>query len=353
MKNNSLKIGVNLGGWLSQYSEFDHHHFETFITKDDISRIADWGFNHVRLPIDYPVLEDDAKPGVYHESGFAYLDRCLTWCQDKGLRLIFDMHNAPGYSFTNTLEAEKIEGNNLFTTPSTQQRLINLWAAITCRYFSEAEDALAFELLNEVVLPESNPWNRLAQQAIDHIRGIDSQRLIVVGGNNYNAVNELSNIQLLPDPYLLHTFHFYEPMVITHQKAPWVTEMKQFNQTTDYPGKTLGLGQFITAQFPDQISRYKASFDCLLDRKFLVELLEPARRFKEQNDVPLYCGEFGVNDRAPLQTRINWTRDVVELLNEYEIGYAYWSYKQMDFGLVDANGELVNEELIRVICQRG
>jgi endoglucanase len=109
LNKESLKIGVNLGGWISQYNKFDARHFETFVTKDDICRISDWGFDHIRLPIDYKVVEDGSDPGVYPESGFNYLDRCLAWCKDNGIRVIFDIHNAPGYSFTNTLEAEMSE----------------------------------------------------------------------------------------------------------------------------------------------------------------------------------------------------------------------------------------------------
>jgi aryl-phospho-beta-D-glucosidase BglC (GH1 family) len=353
MKKHSLKIGVNLGGWISQYQEFDRRHFDTFITKNDIRKIADWGFDHVRLPIDYPIFEDDANPGEYLESGFAYLDRCLSWCQDHGLRVIFDIHKAPGYSFTNTLEAEMTEVNTLFTEPSMQQRFVNIWGALTRRYKDQAEDILAFELLNEMVLPESDPWNKLSQQIIKHIREIDKQRLIIVGGINYNAVDELANIRLMPDSNLLYTFHFYEPMVVTHQKAPWVIEMEQFNQTTSYPGEAPGLTNFIKTRHPNQIPRYEKSFDHRLDRQFLVERLKPTEQFLKQNDETLYCGEFGVIDLAPMQTRINWTRDFIDILNMNKIGYAYWSYKQMDFGLVDNNGNIINDELLMIVSQQG
>ncbi|MEJ2571853.1 MAG: cellulase family glycosylhydrolase [Anaerolineales bacterium] len=352
MNKESLKIGVNLGGWISQYKEFDRHHFDTFITEDDIHQIADWGFDHIRLPIDYPILEDDSTPAVYHESGFAYLDHCLAWCQDNGLRVVFDIHKAPGYSFTNTLEAEMTAVNTLFTEPSMQQRFVNLWGAITRRYIHQAEDFLAFELLNEIVLPESSPWNTLAQQTVNHIREEDPHRLIIVGGNNYNAITELTNIQLNPDPYLLHTFHFYEPLVVTHQKAPWVIEMEQFNKTVNYPGEAPGLAQFLEAQHPIQMPRYQQSFGRRLDKQLLEDMLQPAQQFMQQTDEILYCGEFGVINRAPMQTRINWNRDFIDILNENRIGYAYWSYKEMDFGLVDKNSDLINEELLRVITQQ-
>jgi endoglucanase len=245
------------------------------------------------------------------------------------------------------------EVNTLFTEPSMQQRFINLWKALTHRYFGQAEDVLAFELLNEMVLPDSSPWNNLAQQIINHIREIDPHRLIIIGGNNYNAVNELSNIQINPDSNLLHTFHFYEPLVVTHQKAYWVVEMEQFNYTANYPGEVPELAQFLKTHHPIHIPRYENSFARQLDRQFLVDMLKPAKQFMEQEDKSLYCGEFGVIDLAPMQTRINWTRDFIDVLNEYKIGYAYWCYKKMDFGLVDQNGNLINEELLKVVTQQG
>ena len=50
--------GVNLGGWISQFKEYDLNHFSSFITEKDISDIASLGFDHVRVPVDYNVLED-------------------------------------------------------------------------------------------------------------------------------------------------------------------------------------------------------------------------------------------------------------------------------------------------------
>ena len=96
--------GVNLGGWLSQYTgnlkRDPEHHFDRFITRQDIQQIASWGMDHVRLPFDYPLFEDDDKPFQYKEFGFKYVDDCLAWCKEAGLNLILDMHMAPGFSFT-------------------------------------------------------------------------------------------------------------------------------------------------------------------------------------------------------------------------------------------------------------
>ena len=49
--------GVNLGGWLSQCVHTPEH-YERFIAEADIRRIRDWGLDHIRVPVDYDLVED-------------------------------------------------------------------------------------------------------------------------------------------------------------------------------------------------------------------------------------------------------------------------------------------------------
>ena len=86
-----------------------------------------------------------------------------------------------------------------------------------------------------------------------------------------------------------------------------------------------------------------------MDEQFLRRELQPAIDFIQQTGQPLYCGEFGVIDSAPRTSRLNWYRDFVSLLREYKIGRACWSYKLMNFGLVDQNGQVVDEELVKIV----
>ena len=54
--------GINLGGWLSQCTPTKEH-YDTFITEQDLRTIASWGLDHVRLPIDYVLVEqEDGTP---------------------------------------------------------------------------------------------------------------------------------------------------------------------------------------------------------------------------------------------------------------------------------------------------
>jgi endoglucanase len=348
MKNGFQK-GVNLGGWISQYRAYDHDHFQSFITAQDIERIASWGLDHVRLPVDSPVLVSEDGSFTYREDGFQYLDRCIEWCQGSGLNLVLDLHRAPGYSFENTLAEDKNNQNTLFTSEIYQTRFIDLWQTLSRRYLNIRE-MLVFELLNEVVLPESDPWNRLAGLTIETVRKIDPTRAILIGGNRYNAASELKNLKLFEDPGVFYTFHFYEPMLFTHQKAHWSAETKLFHQQLDYPGEITGLDTFLK-RHPEFAPAYEWQVGKEMNRAMLLGFLQPALDFIQSTGHPLYCGEFGVIDQATLPNRVNWLRDFIGLLKENGIGRAVWSYKGMDFGLVDETGALVSEQIIQIVKQ--
>ena len=81
--------GVNLGGWLSQFDAPTKEHFDTFITEEDIRRIAGMGLDHVRVPVDYTVIE--TEDGVPKEEGYQYIDKCVQWCRANGLHMIIDV----------------------------------------------------------------------------------------------------------------------------------------------------------------------------------------------------------------------------------------------------------------------
>jgi endoglucanase len=337
--------GVNLGGWLSQFKRLDHEHFGTFITKRDITRISDWGMDHVRLPIDYRIIEDDEKPFTYQESGLAYIDNCLAWCQETSLNVVLDLHRAPGYSFD--ASAGK---NTLFTSNQAQLRLVALWEALIKRYANRKGPKIIFELLNEIVLPSSEPWNILAHRLHRAIRAIAKEAMLMIGGNEWNAVGTMKEIEPFDDPNVLYTFHFYEPLPFTHQKAYWTDDIKYFDKELTYPGPVTGLETYLQQypQYGKRLGRYIGQF---MNEEEMRKDLEPAIQFAEKTRKPLYCGEFGVIDRAPKDSRINWYRDIIRIFRENEIGYACWSYKNMDFGLVDSGSRVVDQELLNILCK--
>jgi endoglucanase len=341
--------GINLGGWLSQFREYNHYHFSNALAEEDIKKLASYGMDHVRLPIDYIILESDETPFEYKEQGFKYIDNCVNWCKKYGLNVVLDIHHAPGYSFGT------LDSNTLFTDRKMQLRFLKLWEAIAKHYINEKENII-FELLNEVVEPDSTRWNKLAKKLVTAIRTIDKDRYIIIGGNHYNSINELKNIDILDDEKIIYTFHFYEPFIFTHQKASWMDITKAMTEEQRYPAEVIDLIPLIK-NGPKEITESPQAKQFLsmttpyLDKELIRKLLKPALDFMNQTGKPLYCGEYGAIDHAPLKSRINWHKDFSALMNEYNIARACWTYKHMNFPIFDANGEPISEELINAITK--
>lgn len=336
------QAGVNLGGWISQFYEINKKHFDTFITEADIKQIASWGMDHVRLPIDYSVIEDDSNPFHYKEEGFSYIDHCIEWCKDNKLNIILDLHRAAGYAF------HSLQENKLFERELLQKRFISLWQEFAKRYQGQGRN-VTFELLNEIVEPNSNRWNALSKRAVEGIREIDKERVVIIGSNYYNSVNSLREMDYIADNRLAYTFHFYEPHIFTHQRAGWEPLIKNLNFEVPYPSNTDSYQKYLTQS---EECRRMYYYNENMDKEFLRKLLQPALEFIKERKVELYCGEYGVIDHAPMDSNLRWHKDLCELLNEYKIGKAVWNYKLMSFPMVDRDSKVRNESLIQIVSKK-
>ena len=356
MKNWGIRIkpfkelywnGVNLGGWISQYAEglqMYAAHFDTFIRENDLEQIAGWGFDHVRLPVDYMIFEKDSAPGVYDEDGLKHIDDCVRWCKNYGLNVIIDLHHAPGFSF------HTLDTNTLFTDPDMGDRMSAIWVNFAKRYLSQ-RDNVAFELMNEIVEPDSVRWNDLAARLVADIRAVDPNRYIIIGGNNYNAVSELRNIRLIPeDDRIVYTFHFYEPILFTHQLAGWNAVNMAYGEKPLYPAVFPHIREFV-GKYPEY-AQAKALEDLFVDINVLREMLQPAVDFIQNTGRTLYCGEYGVIDHTDPESRRNWHRDFITIMDGIGIGRAVWSYKLMGFKLVERDGSVADQALVDVIRAR-
>jgi len=331
-----LKKGINLGGWLSQCVHTTAH-YDHFILEEDIQKISTWGLDHVRVPIDCEAIE--TNEGEFKEDGFGYIDACLRWCKKYGLRMILDIHKTAGYTFNNAFGEE----NSLFKSEALQSRFLKLWDEIARRYGQE-KDAIVFELLNEVVENEySKPWNILAKKTIEVIRQHAPETQIIIGGVEWNSAYAVT---LLDDPYdenIIYTFHFYEPFAFTHQNASWVPEIIDFHiaypsTVEDYKEAADTIGEKAAFIFRTEVTE--------IGVPMLEQLISQAVNSAEARGVALYCGEYGVIDQAPAEGTLRWYQDVHQLFEKYQIGRAAWSYKEMDFGIVDAHYSSVFEGIL-------
>lgn len=336
--------GVNLGGWISQFDKYDEQHFESFITKKDIDYIASLGFDHVRVPVDYNVLEDEE--GNIKETGFGYLAKCREWCADNNLHMLIDLHECFGYSF-DPLKKD-MDRRKFFFDDELQARFFKLWSEIAKR-FSAYQDQVAFEPLNEVVLNEvADAWNEILGKYIKMMREIVPEAYIIVGGVHYNNVQSVPLLNVPLDDKIVYNFHCYEPMIFTHQGAYWVDNMPQdfrieYPKTIEEYRKDSGSlqAELGGAIFMEGISE--------IGEQFFEDIFAPAIAKTEKDNALLYCGEYGVIDLSDNQSKINWLRDIHAVFDNHGIGRALWNYKEKDFGFVDDSFAEIRDKFIEIL----
>jgi len=315
LKEYGFYRGVNLGGWLSQ-CDYSRERLDRFIQEEDIARIASWGLDHVRIPVDYNVLENE--DGTCRDDGFERLNRASEWCRKYGLNTVIDLHKTAGFSFD---EGEKEEG--FFDSPAYQERFLRLWEEIALRCGGDSRH-VAFELLNEVTEEKYiGTWNRIAAECIRRIRKIAPDHLILVGSYHNNSAHAVPALEKPQDEKVIYNFHCYEPIAFTHQGARWVP-------------------------FLDQNARLTLE-EAGIPEDFFEKQFAPAIQAARENGTELYCGEYGVIENARPEEAVKWFRRIHETLEKYEIARCAWTYRQMDFGLSDPRMDAVREELLPLL----
>lgn len=324
--------GINLGGWLSQCVHTVEH-YESFITEKDFEELAGWGIDHVRIPVDYDLLEDEK--GVPTSYGLDYLERAVRWCDKYHFNMVLDLHKTAGYSF------DSGEGESgFFSDPALQERFYKLWERLA-EAFGKYSNRVAFELLNEVVdQGDCAKWNEISEKCVRRIRAIAPDTYILFGGYWNNSVEALPDLALPYDDKIVYNFHCYEPLVFTHQGAYWVEGMP-----SDLRVKYGEIADKAPAVQEKLAQHSGFVVDKPINAETFVDFFAKAVKVAEERNVPLYCGEYGVIDLADVQSTLNWYKDIHAAFVKYGISRAAWSWKQMDFGLSDERMEPAAEEI--------
>lgn len=180
--------GVNIGGWLvaepwitpslfdntgdnrvidewtfGQYASNARNrlesHWASFITEDDFSQIAAAGLNHVRIPIGYWALDKGSSKYV-QGSQYNYLKKAVGWARNHGLKVMIDLHGAPGSQngFDNSGKKGPL---NWFTKESYKNRAKAVIQTFANDFAGQTDVVTSIELLNEP-LTTAGPSNALS-----------------------------------------------------------------------------------------------------------------------------------------------------------------------------------------------
>lgn len=240
---------------------------DTFVAEADFARIAAWGFDHVRLPINSRgVIDDD---GALREEGFALIERAVNWSEQHGLRILLDLHGAPGGQTGTNIDDSPRGIPELFDSPHNRELTVRLWQEIARRY-RDREAVLGYDLLNE---PLPNEWQyryhdelvELYQELTAAVRAIDDRHLLMYEGSHW-ATN--------PAP--------------------------------------------VSVRYDDNQAVQFHRYWCPPDRTSIEEFLE----VRDRLGTPIYMGEGGENTPG-------WIYAATRLYERHGIGWNFWPWKKL------------------------
>lgn len=319
-----IKKGLNTSHWLSQ-TEIRGEEREQYMQAEDFAKIAEMGFDHVRIPVDEMHLWDE--DGNKQEDAFQLLHNAIKWSFDNDLRVIVDLHVIRSHHFIAT-------DNTLWTDPAEQEKFWGFWEALSEELIEYPVDKLAYELMNEAVADDPEDWNKLIAKGIEMVRKNEPHRMIIVGSNQWQQVYTFPQLEVPEnDTNIILSFHTYEPFLLTHYQTPWNPVLMGFEGEVKYPGWTVdtmiyeGLDEDLVDYMKTQNGEFNKE---ILEEKFLI-----AVQIAKEAGLQLYCGEFGCYPTTPLETRVRLYEDWMYLFEKLDIAWAHWNYKN-DFPLVDA-----------------
>lgn len=316
LKERGFYKGVDLGGWFSQ-CDYSDDRLDNFIKEEDFKVLSTWGIDHVRLPFDYNILENEG--GGYNEKGFERLDRAIGLAKKYGLNIVLDLHKTAGFSFDSYSENE----HGFFESEEYQERFYKLWEQMA-QHFGKYSENAAFELLNEVTDDKFiDVWNKVIRECIKRIRAYAPDTIIIVGSYWNNHASAVKALEKPYDDKVVYNFHSYDPVEFTHQGAYW-------------------------AEMIDKEKRI-AFEDSGATPKFFEKTFASAIEKARAEGTDLYCGEYGVINIVSPEDTLKWYKAINAVFEKYGISRSAWSYREMDFGLADAHLDPVRDELIKYL----
>lgn len=158
---------------------------DSYISREDIHRIRQMGFDSIRIPIHWKLFTSDDS------EGFQLLDRVIGWAHEEGLYVVIDLHAAPGGQ-----TGANIDDSNgwpwLYSDESMQQQTTELWRRIAHRYRDETA-VLGYDLLNEPLphYPAMRAFDAklepLYRRFTEAIRSEDTHHAVILGGAKWDT----------------------------------------------------------------------------------------------------------------------------------------------------------------------
>lgn len=307
-------------------------------TEDDFKWMADWGFDFVRIPVQYPSYikfdagSDQNKRIIpeevvdFNEQAIEEIEKLVYLANKYNLHASLNLHRVPGFC----INAGFNEPYNLWKDQEAQQALYAHWEMWARRFKSVSAKKLSFDLINEPCFREDmndqfgkrmaiegELYRKIVRGCLEVILKQNADRLVLADGNNGggSVTPELRGLKVA------QSCRGYYPGDISHYRAPWVWKKPEDAPTPVWPGMINGKN---------------------FSKKTLEEFYRPWIELVEQG-TGVHCGECGCYKETPHEVFLSWMNDVLGILTENNIGWAFWNFRG-DFGVIDSGRKDVEYE---------
>lgn len=276
-----------------------------------LPKIRAAGFDSIRLPVRWSSYAEEGPSANLRPEIFAKVDGILAAAETAGLKVVLNVHHF----------------DELDKDPATHgPRLVALWEQIG-RHYRGRGDWLYFELDNE---PHdtltAGLWNELFPKVLAAVRVHHPTRPVIIGPANWNNLAALPTLKLPEDPNLIVTFHYYNPFEFTHQGATWTTPKVRDIRDRAWTGDA------------NELEAVRRDFAKAAD-------------WAKQNGRPIYLGEFGSYQNAPMESRARWTAAIRAEAEARGFSWAYWEFGA-GFGVFDRKANDWRNDLLKALLAK-
>lgn len=277
----------------------------------DFQWMSDWGFDFIRLPMDYRCWTDKKDPYRLDEKVLGEIDQAVEWGKKYGVHVDLNLHRAPGYTVASP--KEKLD---LWKDEEAQKQFDFQWAAFARRYRGIPAEQLSFDLVNEPANVKAEAYAKVVRRVTASIRKEDPERLVIADGLQWGR----DPVPTLADLGIAQSTRGYDPMRVSHFGASWVGGEKW-----PVPSWPLKEG------------------DKTINRDWLYkDRIEPWKALAAKG-VGVHIGECGAFNQTPHDVVLAWMADQTALWKDAGWGFALWNFRG-SFGVLDSDRKDVEYE---------
>jgi endoglucanase len=322
---------------------------------EDVASLRHMGITHVSIAI---------MPAVFWKDG-NFSDK--TWSAPQAMKLLNKIHK----TVSMLIDADMGVVLKIMPTEDEMRALyfspdetIPRWTAFYSRWAKEfssySAEHVFFHTLNEprfvlfmaaeqrasedadnryppnIVTGATKSWARIEDKLVDAIRTQSFKHTIMVSGDAFAGIDGLEAHPILADSNIIYNFHYYLPLVFSHQSATWVNLPGSLISNLKYPAddENCKLQQSQHSQNA-HLKRYCSG---AWNRDRHEKEIGVVAAWAKKNNVYAWLGEFGTYpDKADPVSVQKYYGDIRQIAESNGIGWSAWEYANWLGRLKDEN----------------